>query len=476
MKRSSPKPINARPSRRAFSCPLLLGAFVALLLILGATLLPPPASASTAATLSGILKKSHLPSDTTSVLAWDFDTGRVIFAKNASTPLIPASTMKLVTTATSFIYWKPNHRFRTELWVPVTPARNGVLHGNVYLKGYGDPSLSRTRYQRTELGFKTASFEQAIGYFKNHGIRRIEGSIIGDETWFDRSRSCSTWKKRLYPQCASLGALVGNGSFAVSTSKGREPARSTAALFTSALKSAEIKVTGKPAVGTLPPSGSRLALRLSSAPLATVVRHMNKESDNFFAEMLTKGLGKDFYDVGSTEAGVQLSRLFLASLDASPASFTVLDGSGLSYTNRLTAEDLVKLLGAMRQRPEYFTAFHRSLAVAGKDGTLKKRMRGTSAAGTVYAKTGTLADASCLVGYTESANGHEIGFAILVNDKDVDALRAHKLQDQLAIALTKSWLPGSPLSCVLPQARQRSVSAAAPAFTGGRCLQPTVDP
>ena len=162
------------------------------------------------------------------------------------------------------------------------------------------------------------------------------------------------------------------------------------------------------------PDTARAVDQQYSAALRAVLRHMNKESDNFFAEMLLKGLGKDFYGEGSTAAGTRASKDALHALGVKTGTYVIQDGSGLSYGDRLTAEGVVKVLGAMRQR-EDFDDYYDSLAIAGKDGTLHDRMRGTAAAGNAHAKTGTLNVAVCLSGYVTSANDHLVAFSILMN-------------------------------------------------------------
>ena len=181
-----------------------------------------------------------------------------------------------------------------------------------------------------------------------------------------------------------------------------------------------------------------------SAALRAVLRHMNKESDNFFAEMLLKGLGKDFYGEGSTAAGTRASKDALHALGVKTGTYVIQDGSGLSYGDRLTAEGVVKVLGAMRQR-EDFDDYYDSLAIAGKDGTLHDRMRGTAAAGNAHAKTGTLNIAVCLSGYVTSANDHLVAFSILMNGGSMGTSgwgTATTAQDKIVAALAKASLPG----------------------------------
>ncbi len=205
---------------------------------------------------------------------------------------------------------------------------------------------------------------------------------------------------------------------------------------------------------------------------------MNKESDNFFAETLLKGLGKDFYDEGSTAAGTQASKAALQAMGVKTGTYVIQDGSGLSYGDRLTPESVVRVLGAMRQRDD-FDAYYDSLAIAGKDGTLEDRMRGTAAAGNAHAKSGTLNIAVCLSGYVESANDHLVAFSILMNGGSMgtsDWSVATAAQDKIVAALAKASLPGEPVLAVTPVLRQHSVSALEAVHGVGGRLRPVVQP
>jgi len=164
---------------------------------------------------------------------------------------------------------------------------------------------------------------------------------------------------------------------------------------------------------------------------------MNKPSDNFYAEMLTKGLGAQFAGGGTTARGVTAERAFLVSVGLGAKTFTLTDGSGLSYYDRLTTLDITKLLTAMSQRTDWKTFWY-SLSVAGVDGTLSARMRGTAAKGNLHGKTGTLTDASNLSGYVKSANGDWLDFSLLMNKHDINVSAAHAAQDAIGVALARS--------------------------------------
>jgi PBP4 family serine-type D-alanyl-D-alanine carboxypeptidase len=223
------------------------------------------------------------------------------------------------------------------------------------------------------------------------------------------------------------------------------------------------------------PDTARLLKQQVSAPLRVLLKRMNKESDNFFAETLLKGLGKDVNEEGSTRAGLDVSRAGLEAIGLDPASYRLIDGSGLSYDNRLTSRDLVRILGAARQRLD-FADFYDALAIAGMDGTLEYRMRGTAAAGNAHAKTGTLNIAVCLSGFVTSANDRLVGYAILVNGGSVSWTDATAAQDRIVEMLAAASLSGSVQIRATPTLRQHPLSALEAVNPVGSLLQAVVQP
>ncbi len=439
----------------------------------GAGLRPAPAAASISSRISSILHKHHVAGRSTGVYVWDFDAARQVFARHADIRLAPASNMKLVTTSTALDGWGPEHRFKTELYGPDVPVYGGVLYGDLYLKGFGDPSLSTLSYQRQELHLTTASFESFAKRLHTLKVRKVKGRVLGDETWFDKQRTGPSWKPGLQLECGPLSALSGNEGLK-DGNRVKDPATYAARLLTEALRAKGIKVTGKPGAGQLPET-ARLLKRQFSAPLRKLLKHMDKESDNFFAEMLLKGLGKDFFEEGNTQAGLEVSRANLAAIGLDPASYRLLDGSGLSYQDRLTARDLVRILGAARQdvdSGDYYDA----LAIAGEDGTLEDRMRGTAAAGNAHAKTGTLNIAVCLSGYVTSANERRVGYSILVNGGSVSWANATAAQDDIVEMLAAATLSGARQIRVTPVLRQHPLSAFEAVNPVGSFLQAIVQP
>jgi serine-type D-Ala-D-Ala carboxypeptidase/endopeptidase (penicillin-binding protein 4) len=159
----------------------------------------------------------------------------------------------------------------------------------------------------------------------------------------------------------------------------------------------------------------------------------NKPSDNFFAEMLLKDVGREATGVGTTAGGARVAAEFARSLGARAR---IVDGSGLSRGNRASPLRVVRLLTAMQARDE-FDAWYASLPIAGRDGTLSSRMNRGAARGRCHAKTGTLSNVSALSGYCEARSGDLYAFSILMNG--VYPSSARRLQDRMAQALAAVW-------------------------------------
>jgi D-alanyl-D-alanine carboxypeptidase/D-alanyl-D-alanine-endopeptidase (penicillin-binding protein 4) len=201
-----------------------------------------------------------------------------------------------------------------------------------------------------------------------------------------------------------------------------------ASRFRASLEDRGIDVDGRTAARRIPPDSTDLA-SASSPPIGVLVRKTNLVSDNYFAEVLLKVLGARFASRGSTAGGASVVRSFQRGLGASTF---VVDGSGLSRANAASPRAVGRLLSRAVKEP-WFDAFYRSLPLAGRTGTLRKRMRGTTAHGRCRAKTGTLIGVSALAGYCRAANRHRLAFAVLMNR--VNVWSARRAQDRIAAAL-----------------------------------------
>ncbi len=392
-----------------------LAAVTVLLLLLAS-----PASGADS-TLSGRLDRAldvpNVDPARTAALAVDLRTGAVVYSRNAALALVPASNQKLPVAYAALTQLRPGYRFHTEI-VGSGTLVGDVWHGDLWLRGYGDPTLGPD--DLAELATSVASW----------GIRRVDGAVIADESWFDALRVGPGWKPRFYIQeSPPLSALVvDRGRYRDRTSG--NPALAAGSLLRQALASAGVTVAQRTRSGVLTRTGLPLA-RDVSEPLADIVRFMGRESDNYTAEMLVKQLGAVYAGRGSTAAGVRVVREALAAAGIPLGGVRLADGSGLSSLDRLTATAVVALLETGLAETDVRDAFVQSLAVAGVDGTLADRLRSSPARGQVIAKTGTTSIASALSGFVRD----RYAFSILQNGRPISAYWARIAQDRFATAL-----------------------------------------
>ena len=398
-------------------------------------------------------------------------TAQTLYSHNAATKRIPASNVKLFTAAAALARLGPDYRFATDFYAK-GKVRGGVLRGDLYLKGYGDPLFVHERMR------------DFVRRLKLRGVRRIEGDLVADDTFFDEKKHGRGWRvgRSIRPYLAPHGALslnfglanvlvapgdrIGGPAMAnlepssralrlwakVKTSrskhpkiwlgrrrsKGRDlvqvggsfPARgrmktyrvpvTDPTAFTAGAVAAEFERQGIALKGGIrraatPPDAKLLARNLSP-PLSEVVSGLNKFSNNFVAEQVLKTMGAETHGApGTAEKGLRVVRDFLLSIGVSAKEIALADGSGLSRMNRASPRALAVLLEAahndFRLRPEFMA----SLAVFGVDGTVKKRRRRGVDSRRVRVKTGVLNGVRAFSGYAAAGNGEILAFSILMN-------------------------------------------------------------
>ncbi|MCC7397518.1 MAG: D-alanyl-D-alanine carboxypeptidase/D-alanyl-D-alanine-endopeptidase [Planctomycetes bacterium] len=412
-------------------------------------------------------------------LVVDLDSGATVFAREAKRLLRPASTMKLLTTAAIC-------RHDPDGVITTTLAADGAPAGAVTLFGGGDAFLS------------TAELRELVRELRRQGVSQVRGNRItvvdalrGAERlgegwmWDDEpsdfmpplsavpvdggcvtvevSGAAGGLQAKVLPVpgplrldvAADAGPLrVTRGVFAdvdrilvrghlddggpvrrrLSVS---DPARYTAALLAAALRDegmldGEANVT---IVATAPPPATEVPRATLSRPVADAVRRTNKESDNLGAELLLRRLGGEL-DAGAAARGLAVLREHASTLGGGTTMLRLADGSGVSHYDLVSAELLVRDLVDMHRRGgRALAVFDDSLPIAGRDGTLAKRMVGTAAEGRVRAKTGTLSGVSNLAGYVTTASGRRLAFVILVQNFVGPAAEWRALQDTFCARL-----------------------------------------
>jgi D-alanyl-D-alanine carboxypeptidase/D-alanyl-D-alanine-endopeptidase (penicillin-binding protein 4) len=345
----------------------------------------------------------------------DLDSGRTLFESKADVARVPASVEKLYTTSAALLRFGPDATLKTTVAGDGFMDPDGVWRGNLYLRGGGDPTLNREDLQLLASDLAAA------------GIVRVDGSVLGDETRFDLLRG-SYDSGGAYD--TDMGGVLSALTLARGFAKDGKPAAQAAGQLAKVLRGEGIRVEGRSGVGTTPENATQLA-SADSPPMRDLIRLTNVPSDNFLAEMLVKNLGASFGGAGTTTAGVAVVRSTLTSFGVHPR---IVDGSGLSRADRTTPRQVVRLLETMHHQ-EIAGSFEGSLAVAGRTGTIRKRMRGTPAQDRCRAKTGTLIGVSSLAGVCTAVGGHTIAFAMLMNRAGIG--RAHSVQDRITTAIAR---------------------------------------
>jgi D-alanyl-D-alanine carboxypeptidase/D-alanyl-D-alanine-endopeptidase (penicillin-binding protein 4) len=391
----------------------ITGGIIALAAALAAA---PPASALDGDQVrSRVVRALAQAGPATGAYAVDLDDGRTIVAVRDRTPRIPASVEKLFVTSTALLRWGPAHELTTRVVSASELRPDGTLPGDVWLVGGGDPTLT------------DAKLAELAANVRANGVRRIGGGVRADDLRFDRRRG--TPRTGFAPD-GDLGGRL--GALLVARGFQPDPAGHAARRFARHLRARGVQVRGRTGKRRAPDEelASELAM-MPSPPIADLVRATNVPSDNFLAEMLLKGLGADYGGGrGSTGAG---ARVVLNTLGAHGITPRVVDGSGLSRANRTTPRAVVRLFEHMEGQ-EVAGVWRASLAVAGRSGTVRDRMRGTPAAGRCRGKTGTINGVSNLVGICDTAGGR-VAFAWLMNR--VEPYGARRLQDRMTAALAR---------------------------------------
>jgi D-alanyl-D-alanine carboxypeptidase/D-alanyl-D-alanine-endopeptidase (penicillin-binding protein 4) len=353
----------------------------------------------------------------TAALAVDLRTGETLFHRRERLGLVPASNEKLAVTYTALVVLGPSYRIETTVFGE-GELIDGVWRGNLVLKGYGDPTLT------------SGDLRRLASQLRAGGLRRVTGGVIGDESYFDARRVGPMWKPSFYlNESPPLSALtVDRARYGGAVTD--YPALGAARGFRDALRAADIVVRGGAGTGTVDEGAFPLA-SVSSPPLAVLVRWMNRESDNFMAELLLKQLGVVNRSQGTTPRGAGLVRATLEAAGVPLDGVRIVDGSGLSPYDRITADALVGILQAAWEDVEVRADFLASLPVAGLTGTLSERLRAPPARGNVIAKTGTTFAASTLAGYVRK----RFAFAVLNNGRPVSPYWARRAQDRFVAVL-----------------------------------------
>ncbi|CAB4346093.1 MAG: D-alanyl-D-alanine carboxypeptidase/D-alanyl-D-alanine-endopeptidase [Actinobacteria bacterium] len=351
--------------------------------------------------------------------------GRVIFSHKETEALQPASTLKLATALAALDILGPDSTFTTR-FVANKVLKNGVIDGDLYVVGGGDPLLATS-------GYKTV-FEDPDQFYEDFttladtlaqaGVKQISGGIVGDDSRYDATRWVASWPTRyqIGGTVAPLSALlVNDGSTGYSDTpsdpttnrKAGDPTLLFAQTLRTVLNARGIKVAGGASTGKAPTDGKEIA-SFDSVPMSKVLSEMLTDSDNTTAELVTKEIGYQAKGQGTTTAGVDAIRESLTRQGFDLTGFVMLDGSGLDPGDRMACTLGLALVSALSKYPDDLAA----LPVGGRTGTLRKRMLATASTGRVRAKTGTLNSVNALSGFADTPQGNVLTFSFVHNGTD----------------------------------------------------------
>jgi serine-type D-Ala-D-Ala carboxypeptidase/endopeptidase (penicillin-binding protein 4) len=451
------------------------------------------------------------------LLIVDAQTGETLFEKNANSYFVPASNMKLFTTALALAKLGPDYRFHTTLETRGTISPDGTLSGEVVLVGRGDPNLSNRKFPyelKEEFdGPPEKVLAELADALVKRGVKEISGDMVGDDSYFPRERYPNGWEidDMVWEYGAAISAIVvDDNTVALTLAPGEkmgDPVQASVAPLTPdfmlqndvttaapGLKS-DLTLTREPGAnlvvvrGTLPAGGvsrklvlaieepaqhaaSLLAALLAergvkldgkiraahfadtdttprtilaehvSVPLADSVKLINKISQNLHTEMLLRTAARQNGLWTTPEEMLKTPQDFYAAAGIAPDDVIQTDGSGLSRHDLITPRAVVTLLKYAQEQP-WFAPYYASLPVAGIDGSLQDRMKGTVAAGRIHAKTGSVEHVRTLSGFAETPSGRRLIFSFLSNNQGGKSHEAADALNGLCIAMIEEFDAGA---------------------------------
>jgi D-alanyl-D-alanine carboxypeptidase/D-alanyl-D-alanine-endopeptidase (penicillin-binding protein 4) len=403
------------------------------LLPVAALALPAPANA--AGSLPGLQsdlgRQLALAGPADGAYVYDITAHQPLFSERATSLRPPASVEKLYTATTALTRMGASARLSTTVYGVGRLGPGGVWEGDLYLRGGGDPTFGSSSFIDSHYdGIGASVSTLATQLASTDGIRRITGSVLGDESFLDslRGEPSSDYAPDPFLE-GTLSGLAFNRGATGAEHGAHAPAAYAAHELWATLRNNGVSIAGHSGAASTPPGATQLA-QVDSPTLTQLLGLMLPPSDNFFAETLVKDLGALYGGAGRTSSGAAVVRQTIASLlDIRPQ---VVDGSGLSESDRTSPYQVTDLLVELAST-QIGPALRGDLAVAGHTGTLALRMRYTGASGRCEAKTGTLTGVSNLAGYCTAANGHTLAFAIFTDGIATET--AHVFQDHMAITI-----------------------------------------
>jgi D-alanyl-D-alanine carboxypeptidase/D-alanyl-D-alanine-endopeptidase (penicillin-binding protein 4) len=364
--------------------------------------------------------------------------GQLVAAKNETIPLAPASNLKILTAAVALDVLGPGFTYSTK--VVGSLGADGVVQGDLYLVGGGDPVLASQWWNGNNPKwppFNETSFESLADVIQQVGVKKITGNLVGDGSRYDDEFFAPTWAAADHvTQAGPIDALLANDSWQTPQVSAKDPALGAATVLRGMLQNRGIDV-GDASTGVT--TGGATIAEVKSQPLPAILAEMLTTSDNNTAEMVLKEIGFQVKGEGTRAAGLQVIMDRLASWGVPTAGVSLVDGSGLSDASRLTCAAILGVL----EHGSASDAVGQGMPVAGATGgTLFDVFADGPLAGKLRGKTGTLnpncnpgqLGAKSLGGYVPQSGGGAIEFVLLQNGQCI-ANNYKALWDQLGQAL-----------------------------------------
>ncbi|MFT5025939.1 MAG: D-alanyl-D-alanine carboxypeptidase/D-alanyl-D-alanine-endopeptidase (penicillin-binding protein 4) [Ilumatobacter sp.] len=350
--------------------------------------------------------------------------GILIGARNPRIAVIPASNQKLIVAAAALDVIGAETRLTTSVSAAVAPAA-GVIGGDLFLVGGGDPLLSSDWYPTSNLEryptLSPTSLDSLADLVRDAGITQITGGVVGDGSRYDDEFFAPGWGVGVAGlEAGPYDALMVNDSRVLNDpQRANDPNEGAAREFTRLLQERGITIANAASSGMATPAATVIG-SIDSAPMTEIVGEMLANSDNNTAELLVKEIGIVGEGIGSREAGARVMTAKLAEWGIETANIVLSDGSGLSLDNRLTCAAILAVL----QRHSPSSALGVALPIAGETGTLRDIFTDQSVAGRLMGKTGTLNNppfntdppaVKALSGYLPVEGGTAVEYALVLN-------------------------------------------------------------
>ncbi len=439
-----------------------------------------------------------MPRAAVGIAVADANTGQMIYEYNGFQAFNPASCAKLFSTSAALIELGPDYRFKTEALIDKTTLNNGTLEGNLTLQFSGDPSLTAEKLKSLvskihaaginritgDVRIDTSAFEapwygpgwgqddlnwyfaapitsiilheNAVGVnlIPNPVLQKPASMTIVDnplKSFLKLSHQVNTVTYEESMNACEINLDVDaenhihfNGCWPTSSEPQllkvaiKNPSLLAQQLLSQYFKENNIQINGRFVTGHSSDKSSIL-VSMESLPLKNLIGIVLKDSNNVYAECITKTLGRHAHHQGTFLAGSRAIKSILhKKADINFDQAVLVDGSGQSRYDLITPRQFIRLLYVMRNDKALSDIFINALPESGTDGTLKNRLRSQDLAHHIRAKTGTLQGVSTLSGYITTKSGKPLIFSIMLNHVVGDAKQSHDLQSQIAQILYSS--------------------------------------